>query len=203
MDIFRRALTIENTKKYRSMEDASLYVGAEVVRYFMEKSNKEHWMTLAMLYDPCRYGYTTSSFAESYNNSIGYARSSQLGNALVSIINKEHEKLNKLLMSIDRADNGQYMTALSVADHELLGVNITENDSVKYIENDGVYELMSNGTVTSVMVIRSHDEKMKFFCQCGYPQNHIVPCHHCIKLLALIDREYMNKELSISWLMMC
>ena len=30
MDIFRKALTIGNTKKYRSIEDASLYVGAEV-----------------------------------------------------------------------------------------------------------------------------------------------------------------------------
>ena len=75
-DIFRRALTIENTKKYGSMEGVSLYVGVEVVRYLMKKSNKEHWMTLAMSCDPCRYGYTTSSFAESYNNSIGYARSS-------------------------------------------------------------------------------------------------------------------------------
>ena len=105
-------------------------------------------MTLAMSFDPCRYGYTTSSFAESYNNSIGYARSSQLGNALVSIINKEHEKVNKLLMSIDKADNGQYMTALSSIDHELLRVNITEKGSFKYSENDSVYELLSNGTVT-------------------------------------------------------
>ena len=194
MDIFRRALTIENTKKYRSMEDASLYVGVEVVRYPMEKSNKEHWMTLAMSCDPCRYGYTTSSFAESYNNSIGYARSSQIGNTLVSIINKEYEKLNKLLVSIDRVDNGQYMTALSSIDHELLRVNITENDSFKCIEKDEIYELLSNGTVTGVMIIRNHSGKMKFFCQCGYPQNHMVPCHHCIKLLVLINREYMNKE---------
>ena len=102
--------------------------------------------------------------------------------------------MNKLLMSIDMADNGQYTTALSSTDHELLRVNINEKDSFKYIENDGVYELLSNGTVTRVMIIRSHDGKMKFFCQCGYPQNHMVPCHHCIKLLALIDREYMNKE---------
>ena len=48
MDIFRRALTIENTKKYMSIEEASIYVGVEVVRYLMEKSNKEYWMTLAM-----------------------------------------------------------------------------------------------------------------------------------------------------------
>ena len=52
-------------KEVKSMKEASLYVGAEVVRYIMEKSNKEQRMTLAMSSDPCRYGYTASSFAES------------------------------------------------------------------------------------------------------------------------------------------
>ena len=65
IDIFRKGLSSENPKKYKSMEEASLYVGAEVVRYIMEKSNKEQRMTLAMSSDPCRYGYTASSFAES------------------------------------------------------------------------------------------------------------------------------------------
>ena len=67
-------MSSDNSKKYKSMEEASLYVGAEAVRYIMEKSNKEQWMTLAMSSDPCRYGYTASPFAESYNNSIGTAR---------------------------------------------------------------------------------------------------------------------------------
>ena len=35
--------------------------------------------------------------------------------------------------------------------------------------------------------------KMRFYCQCGYPQNHMLPCRHCIRLLSLIDKKYMNK----------
>ena len=46
--IFRKGLSSENSKKYKSMEEVSQCVGAEVVRYIMEKSNKEQWMTLVM-----------------------------------------------------------------------------------------------------------------------------------------------------------
>ena len=35
--------------------------------------------------------------------------------------------------------------------------------------------------------------KMRFYCQCGYPQNHMLPCRHCIRLLRLVDKKYMNK----------
>ena len=56
-----------------------------------------------------------------------------------------------------------------IEDHELLLVNVTEKDLFKYIEKDGVYELMSNGTVTRMMVIRSHDGKMKFFLSMWIP----------------------------------
>ena len=85
--IFQQYVSDECAKRYRNMEDAALYVEYEVIKYLMEKANKEHWMTLAMSSDPCRFGHTTSSFAESYNNSINYARRSCLGNAIASIVN--------------------------------------------------------------------------------------------------------------------
>ena len=194
IDIFRKGLSSENSKKYKSIEEASLYVGAEVVRYIMEKSNKEQWMTLAMSSDPCRYGYTASSFAESYNNSIGTARRVPLGNALVNIINKEHNKVEKLLESLTKADNGKHVTAMSSIESEYIRVEQMKNDSYKYVEEDDVYELHSNGTITRIMMVDVGDGKMNFFCQCGYPQNHLTPCRHCIKLLTLINRENMNKD---------
>ena len=69
-----------------------------------------------------------------------------------------------------------------------------KNDSFKYIEDDNIYELYSNGTITRVMMVEAGDGKMNLFCQCGYPQNHLTPYRHCIKLLTLINRENKNKD---------
>ena len=72
-----------------------------------------------------------SSFAESYNNSIGTARRVPLGNALVNIINKEHNKVEKLLESLTKADNGKHVTAMSSIESEYIRVEQRKNDSFK------------------------------------------------------------------------
>ena len=120
----------------------------------MEKANKEHWMTLAMSSDPCRFGHTTSSFTESYNNSISYTRRSCLGNAIVSIVNKESEKITECLTSIEKSTQGDHTTALSCVDDEFTEVKHTEYDSYRYLKKDNVFELLSNKKVTRIRMTR-------------------------------------------------
>ena len=66
------------------------------------------------------------------NNSIGTARRVPLGNALVNIINKEHNKVEKLLESLTKADNGKHVTAMSSIESEYIRVGQRKNDSFKY-----------------------------------------------------------------------
>ena len=136
--IFQQYVSDECAKRYRNMEDAALYVEYEVIKYLMEKANKEHWMTLSMSSDPCRFGHTTSSFAESYNNSINYARRSCLGNAIASIVNKESEKVTRCLTSIEKSTQSDHTTALSSVDDEFTKVNHTECDSYRYLKKDNI-----------------------------------------------------------------
>ena len=137
--IFQQNIKEDSSKRYRSPEEAVLYVEYEVVKYLMDKANNEHWMTLSMSSDPCRFGHTTSSFAESYNNSINYARRSCLGNAIVSIVNKEEKKITRCLMDMEHQAQFPHTTALSCVDDEFVQALYTEYDRYRYVKNDGTY----------------------------------------------------------------
>ena len=67
-----------------------------------------------------------------------------------------------------------------------------EEQLIKYIEDDDVYELKWNNDL--ITMVDAGDGKMNFFCQCGYHQNHLKPCRHYIKSSTLINRENKNKD---------
>ena len=90
----------------------------------------------------------------------------------MNIINKEHNKVEKLLESLAKADNGKHVTAISSTEFEFIKVEQKKNNSFKYIEEDDVYELYSNGTITGIMMVEAGDGKVNFFCQCGWETDH-------------------------------
>ena len=94
---------------------------------------------------------------------------------------------------MERQAQFPHTTALSCVDDEFVQALYTEQDRYRYVKKDGVYVLISNGTFTRIKMIEEKEGKVTFLCQCGYPQNHMLPCRHCIILLILLDKKYMNK----------
>ena len=69
-----------------------------------------------------------------------------------------------------------HTTALSCVDDEFVQALYTEYDRYRYVKKDGTYILISNGTVTRIKMIEENEGRVTFFCQCGYPQNHMLNC---------------------------
>ena len=55
--IIQQNVKEDSSIRYRSPEEAVLYVEYEVVRHLVEKANNEYWMTLAMSCNPCSWTY--------------------------------------------------------------------------------------------------------------------------------------------------